>query len=145
MTIVRRIECAWSGPPTPGDQPPLPPPIFFLPTPSPFFHFFFGPKLRFFLPPIWPHHFASRFTNDILPAIQIRWKFHLAVIPLLAIRSQHFFCTYHDSTAAVPCAKFCSDHCIRIEVRVKQNCLRISIAVEKTLLKRAPGQYTTMC
>ena len=31
------------------------------------------------------------------------------------------FCTCHDSTAVVPCAKFCSDHCIRIEVRVKRN------------------------
>ena len=27
------------------------------------------------------------FTNDFLPAIQIRWKLRLAVIPLLAIRS----------------------------------------------------------
>ena len=33
---------------------------------------------------------GARFTNDFLPAIQIRWKHLLAVIPLLAIRSQQF-------------------------------------------------------
>ena len=49
------------------------------------------------------------------------------------------FCTCHDSTAAVPCTKFCSDHCIKIEVRVKQNFHRIWIAMEKPLVKRAPG------
>ena len=45
------------------------------------------------------------------------------------------FCTCHDSTAVVPCAKFCSDHCIRIEMRAN----RIWIAMEKPLVKRAPG------
>ena len=29
---------------------------------------------------------GARFTNGFLPAIQIRWKLRLAVIPLLAIR-----------------------------------------------------------
>ena len=47
------------------------------------------------------------------------------------------FCTCHDSTAVVPCTKWCSDHCIRIEVRVKQNFHRIWIAMEKPLEK--PG------
>ena len=46
------------------------------------------------------------------------------------------FCTCHDSTAVVPCTKFCSDHCIRIEMRVKRNFHRIWIAMEKPLLKR---------
>ena len=27
------------------------------------------------------------------------------------------FCTCHDSTAVVPCTKFCSDHCIRIAAK----------------------------
>ena len=45
------------------------------------------------------------------------------------------FCTCHDSTAVVPCTKFCSDHCIRIDVRVKHNFHRIWIAMEKTLVK----------
>ena len=31
---------------------------------------------------------GARFTNDLLPAIEIRWKLRLAVILLLAIRSQ---------------------------------------------------------
>ena len=49
------------------------------------------------------------------------------------------FCTCHDSTAVVPCTKFCSNHCIRIEVRVKRNFHRIWIAMEKPLVKRGPG------
>ena len=40
---------------------------------------------------------GARFTNDFLPAIQIRWKLRLAVIPLLAIRSQQIFA--HATTA----------------------------------------------
>ena len=53
------------------------------------------------------------------------------------------FCTCHDSTAVVPCTKFCSDHCIRIEVRVKRYFHRIWIAMEKTLVKRAPERVLT--
>ena len=37
------------------------------------------------------------FTNKFLPAIQIRWKLRLAIIPLLAIRSQQSFA--HATTA----------------------------------------------
>ena len=48
------------------------------------------------------------------------------------------FSPCHDSIAVVPCTKFCSDHCIRIEGRVKRNFHRIGIAMEKTLVKRAP-------
>ena len=44
---------------------------------------------------------GARFTNDFLPAIQIRWKLRLAVIPLLAIRSQQIFA--HATTAQLPC------------------------------------------
>ena len=44
-----------------------------------------------------PNHQGARFTNDILPAIQIRWKLCLAVITLLAIRSQQIFA--HATTA----------------------------------------------
>ena len=43
----------------------------------------------------------ARFTNDFLPAIQIRWKLRLAVIPLLAIRSQQIF--EHATTAQLSC------------------------------------------
>ena len=44
---------------------------------------------------------GARFTNDFLPAIQIRWKLRLAVIPLLAIRSQQTFA--HATTAQLSC------------------------------------------
>ena len=54
------------------------------------------------------------------------------------------FCICHDSTAVVPCTKFCSDHCIRIEVRVKRNFHRIWIAMEKPLLERAPGMMASL-
>ena len=49
-------------------------------------------------------------------------------------------CTCHDNTAVVPCTKFCSDHCITIEVSVKRNYHRIWIAMEKPLVKRGPGR-----
>ena len=51
------------------------------------------------------------------------------------------FCTCHDSTAVVPCTIFCSDHCIRIEMRVKRNFHRIWIAMEKPLVKRGPAWW----
>ena len=41
------------------------------------------------------------FTNLFLPAIQIRWKLRLAIIPLLAIRSQQIFA--HATTALLSC------------------------------------------
>ena len=44
---------------------------------------------------------GARFTNDFLPAIQIRWKLRLALIPLLAIRSQQIFA--HATTAQLSC------------------------------------------
>ena len=44
---------------------------------------------------------GARFTTDFLPAIQIRWKPHLAAIPLLAIRSRQFFA--HATTAQLSC------------------------------------------
>ena len=54
------------------------------------------------------------------------------------------FCTCHDSTTVVPYAKFCSDHCIRIEIRVKRNSHRIWIAMEKPLVKRGPGLLSSI-
>ena len=55
---------------------------------------------------LWYHVFKvlvarSRFTNDLLPAIQLRWKIHLTVISLLAIRSQQMFA--HATTAQLSC------------------------------------------
>ena len=51
------------------------------------------------------------------------------------------FCTCHDSTAVVPCTKFCSDYGIRVEVRVKRNFHRIWITMEKPFVKRGPGSW----
>ena len=48
-----------------------------------------------------PFHTGARFTNDFLLALQIRWKFCLVVIPLLAIRSQQFFA--HVTTVQLSC------------------------------------------
>ena len=49
------------------------------------------------------------------------------------------FCTCHDSTAVVPCTKFCSDHGNHgVEVRVKRNFHRIWIAMEKTFSETGP-------
>ena len=60
---------------------------------------------------------GARFTNDFLPEIQILWKFRLVVISLLVIRSQQLFA--HTTTTQLSC-QFCSDHCTRIEVRMKR-------------------------
>ena len=76
-------------------------------------------------------HSWARFTNGFLSAIQIPWKLRFAVIPLLAIRSQQIFA--HATTT------HCSNHCIRKEVRVKQNFHQIWIAMKKLLVKRGPG------
>ena len=51
------------------------------------------------------------------------------------------FCTCHDSTAVVPCTKFCSDHCVRIKMRVKRNFHQIWIAMGKPLVKRGPEAF----
>ena len=49
------------------------------------------------------------------------------------------FCTCHDSTAVVSCTKFCSNHFIRLEMRVKRNFHRNWNAMEKPLVKWGPG------
>ena len=66
------------------------------------------------------------------------WAIHVppGSVSLTIFRPQFKF---NGQQAVVPCTKFCSDHCIRIEVRVKQNFHRIWIATEKPLVKR--GQF----
>ena len=44
---------------------------------------------------------GTRFTNDFLLAIQIRWKVRITVISLLAIRSQQILA--HATTAQQSC------------------------------------------
>ena len=68
------------------------------------------------------------------PAIQIWWKLHLVVILFTTN-----FCTYHDITGVMPYTKFCSNHCIKIQVRVKRNFRRIWIAMDK------PGPGVRCC
>ena len=70
-------------------------------------------------------------------AMEIRF----AVIPSLAIRSKKN-CTCHDSTAVVPCTKFCIYHCIRFEV--KRHFHQIWIAMEKPLVKWGPVRHVAM-
>ena len=53
------------------------------------------------------------------------------------------FGTCHDSTAVVPCAKYCSDHFISIWMRAKWNFHHIWNVMEKLLVKWAPAQHTT--
>ena len=52
------------------------------------------------------------------------------------------FCTCHDSTTVVPCAKLQNDNVVGIEVKAKRNFHRISIMMEKTLVKCTPNQFT---
>ena len=79
----------------------------------------------------------GRFTNDFLPANQIRWKHSLAGSSVAGRQIAANFCTCHDSKAVVPCTKFCSDHCtcIKVEVRMKRNFYRIWISMGKALVK----------
>ena len=49
------------------------------------------------------------------------------------------FCTCHDSTAVVPCTKFCSIHCIRIEMRAKWGFHPIWVAMGEPFVIRGPG------
>ena len=50
---------------------------------------------------LFPSDPGAHFTKDFWLAIHIQWKFQLAVIPLLAIRSQQFFA--HATTAQLSC------------------------------------------
>ena len=50
-------------------------------------------------------------------------------------------CTCHDSTAVVPCWNFCSDHCIRLEGKVKRNIHQIGTAMENPLVKRGSDHW----
>ena len=62
---------------------------------------FEGPVHNFEVSVVFAYGPGARFTNDVLPAIQIRWKLRLAVIPLLVIRSQQIFA--HATTAQLSC------------------------------------------
>ena len=48
------------------------------------------------------------------------------------------FCTCHDSSAVLSCAKFCSDYFNRIWMRTKWNIRKILIVMEKIVSKMVP-------
>ena len=52
---------------------------------------------------------------------------------------RHIFCTRHDSCAVVACANFCSDTIPINGVTLKPIVHRISITMEKSFVKWAPG------
>ena len=81
---------------------------------------------------------GARFTKGFYPQFKYDGNFALPWLRCWP-SDRNKFCTCHDSTAVVPCTKFCSDHGIRVEVRVKRNFHRIWIAMEKPLVKRGPG------
>ena len=66
---------------------------------------------------------GTRFTDDFLPSIQIRWKLRLVVIPLLAIRSQQFFA--HATTAQLSCHSQNSVVITKLELRWEGNAISI--------------------
>ena len=51
------------------------------------------------------------------------------------------FGTCHDSSAVVPCAKYCSVNCISIWMIAKWNFHHIWIVMEKLLVKWPPGSF----
>ena len=83
---------------------------------------------------------GSRFTNDFFACNLNSMETSPCCNSFACHQIATNFCTCHDSTAVVPCAKFCSDHCVRIEAKVKLNFHRIWIAMEDTLVKRGPEQ-----
>ena len=84
---------------------------------------------------------GARFTNDFFARNSNSMETSPCCNSVAGHQIATNFCTCHDSTAVVPCTKFCSDHSIRLEMRVKQNFHRIWNATEKPLVKRGPGQH----
>ena len=62
--------------------------------------------------------------NEISIEYELWWKNHITTN----------FCTWLDSTAVVPCAKFCSDFFVWIWMSAKWNFHLISIVMEKSFI-----------
>ena len=89
-------------------------------------------------------HFENSFGYQSIqlllrPAIQIRWKLCLPVIPLLAIRSQQIFA--HAMTAQLLChvQNFVAITVLESRWEWNEISIEIWIAMEKPLVKRGPG------
>ena len=84
---------------------------------------------------------VTHLTNDVSITVQIEISFSYNSIAGDHIATK--FCTFHDSTNAMVCAKFCSDHFIRIWIREKWNFHHIWNVLEKMLVKCAPVTWLT--
>ena len=85
--------------------------------------------------------FGAHFTKDFLFATQIRWKFRLNVIR--SDRNKYLYMP-RQRNRGVPWKKKWSDDFVSIEERAKRICPRIWIAMEKPLVKWAPGQLSVV-
>ena len=76
---------------------------------------------------------GARFTNDFLSVIQIRWKKSHCSKSTIAHMTAAILCPFHFCTIALPCAKLCSDHSVRIEMVAKGNFHRVWMPWNKCL------------
>ena len=83
-------------------------------------------------------HPGARFTKDFLPAIQIRWKPCLAVILLLAIRSQQVFAHATTAQLSYHVQNFAAITVLETSWEQIENFHRIWIVMEKLFVKRDP-------
>ena len=72
---------------------------------------------------------GTHFTNDFSITIQISMEISFSCNPIVG----------NHIAAVVSCAKFCSDHFIKIWMRVKLSFHRIWIVMKFFLVKRVPG------
>ena len=83
--------------------------------------------------------FHSRFFHHNSNSIDISFNCNL---------SDHIttkFCAWHDNAVVLPCAKFGSDHFIRLRMRAKWIFHHISIVMEKYLMKCRRAHFTNEC
>ena len=81
--------------------------------------------------------FGAHFTNDFCIVMQIRRKIGF-VNSVVGHNIATKFCTCHDSTAVVPCAKYHSDHFTTTWMRADWNFNRIWITMEKIVHEMSP-------
>ena len=78
------------------------------------------------------HISEAYFNNDFSITIQIRLKFHVALIQV-ALKITAEFWTWHDSCVVVACENLCSDMIAFNEVVSKPNSCRIWLRMETSL------------
>ena len=82
---------------------------------------------------------GARFINDFWPAIQIRWKLRIVVIPLLAIKSRQIFA--HATTAQLSChvQNFVAITVLELMWEWNEISTEFELRWKKPLVKRGPG------